>query len=349
MGAFQKYMSSLVAESQGESLLLRTIRFLVEEDLIDNATLLAHHLRPEPFELMYTTESDFDLNLWKSNFRLSGQKPSFLKEFQLEKNNRFYLLNENFQTQTGHLLITSSELADPAREILRSWNTLHEQRMIIRQQVKRETEDRFSNYISQIIHDSQSLIQVCQDVKLSPELQARLKYQEDCNQKILFYIREPHLFKISVRPEHFISDSLDLIGIDAGDLNLEVSGDLPEISIDLELMSQALNEIVKNAISASGGTLSGITIRLEFREPETPLHDFNWMKMEIEDQGCGIVDDFISQSTRPFFTTRKNEGATGFGLSLASKIVETHQGCLEIRSKPGQGTNVTIYIPQDRK
>jgi len=349
MDALRKYIFSVFAEPSDESSIVRTIRFLAEEGFVDDATLLAHHLSPQPFELLYSTDLNFDLQYWKSKFKISVNKPGFLEEIQLEKNNLVYLLGRDLRKESGYLLLTSSKLSEKTRKILQTWQILQEWNLHTRDRAEREVADTYANYISQIIHDSQSLIHLCQDYKSDRDTQKRLDYQEASNQNILLFIREPDLFMIPVRAEHFISDSLDLIGIKSGDLNLEIPENLPEITIDLELMSRALNEVVKNAMLASEGKLSGVTIRLNFFEPETPLHDFLWLIMEIEDKGCGILDDFISQTGRPFFTTRKHEGATGFGLTLARKIVESHHGSLEIHSTEGQGTRVTMYIPQDRQ
>jgi signal transduction histidine kinase len=47
----------------------------------------------------------------------------------------------------------------------------------------------------------------------------------------------------------------------------------------------------------------------------------------------------------PFFTTKKENGFSGFGLANAKKIIEAHQGCIELKSTPGIGTNVIIMIP----
>lgn len=72
--------------------------------------------------------------------------------------------------------------------------------------------------------------------------------------------------------------------------------------------------------------------------------------LEVLDEGCGIDPAHFDQIMKPFFTT-KHEG-TGLGLSLAGKILATHNGKIEFSSNPGKGTKVKVTLPvrkPDRK
>ena len=63
----------------------------------------------------------------------------------------------------------------------------------------------------------------------------------------------------------------------------------------------------------------------------------------IEDTGIGIPEYNMNLIYDPFFTTKPK--GMGLGLSFVRQVVEAHQGILEITSKPGEGTTVTIKIP----
>lgn len=69
----------------------------------------------------------------------------------------------------------------------------------------------------------------------------------------------------------------------------------------------------------------------------------NFVKMEIEDNGCGIPEEEIGYIFEPFYTT-KNKG-TGLGLSIVSAIVQTYGGTVEVESHPGRSTRFTVKLP----
>ena len=70
------------------------------------------------------------------------------------------------------------------------------------------------------------------------------------------------------------------------------------------------------------------------------------MTLEVTDQGIGIPDDEIGQVTRKFFRGRSSvTGGSGLGLAIVDRIVSDHGGSLQIRSREGQGTTVSVTMP----
>jgi two-component system sensor histidine kinase AtoS len=65
----------------------------------------------------------------------------------------------------------------------------------------------------------------------------------------------------------------------------------------------------------------------------------------IQDTGVGIPPDMIDKAREPFFSTRKKEGLRGLGLAIVHDILKTHGGKMEIKSPPGEGTAVILYLP----
>lgn len=112
---------------------------------------------------------------------------------------------------------------------------------------------------------------------------------------------------------------------------------LPEDSI-----RQILYNIISNAIDASpvGGV---VTVRASL---ENPVID-----ILVGDQGGGIYENLRSQIYEPFFTTKHEHGARGFGLglSISRGLVEAMQGSLDFECSPGQGTAFHIRIPVGRQ
>jgi two-component system cell cycle sensor histidine kinase/response regulator CckA len=71
-----------------------------------------------------------------------------------------------------------------------------------------------------------------------------------------------------------------------------------------------------------------------------------YVVLQVEDQGCGMSPEVLSQSLDPFFTTKEIGQGTGLGLPMVFGIVQGHHGYLTIDSLPGQGTCVTLYLPR---
>ncbi|SHJ31245.1 ABC transporter substrate binding protein [Malonomonas rubra DSM 5091] len=67
--------------------------------------------------------------------------------------------------------------------------------------------------------------------------------------------------------------------------------------------------------------------------------------LQVTDEGIGITADHLEHITEPFFTTKRKEGGTGLGLSVANRIISDHGGELTFSSREGHGTTVTMSLP----
>ena len=126
------------------------------------------------------------------------------------------------------------------------------------------------------------------------------------------------------------------------ELSLQVSPDLPSIELDRMRMSQALGNIVSNAIHATeaGGN---IELRAELSSNEQ-------LAISITDDGVGIHAADLPRVFDRFYRTDESHaratGRTGLGLAIARAIVEAHGGTVAAASAgPGQGATVTIHLP----
>jgi signal transduction histidine kinase len=66
--------------------------------------------------------------------------------------------------------------------------------------------------------------------------------------------------------------------------------------------------------------------------------------ISVKDTGVGIRKEDLSKLFQPLFTT-KSKGQ-GFGLLVCKRIVDAHGGVITVKSKVGEGTTVTVIIPQ---
>ncbi len=107
--------------------------------------------------------------------------------------------------------------------------------------------------------------------------------------------------------------------------------------IDPDRFTQALLNLYLNAIQAmdSGGSLK---VRVAHA-------DNGLLRLDVMDDGPGIDPREQSKIFDPYFTTKKT--GTGLGLAIVHKIVEAHQGSIQVKSAPGRGTTFSLYIRKE--
>lgn len=115
--------------------------------------------------------------------------------------------------------------------------------------------------------------------------------------------------------------------------------DLPLIPGNAGELNQVWTNLIDNAIDAMS---EGGELRLRTR-----LNDM-WVEVEVVDDGPGIPEDVRAQIFEPFFTTKDVGVGTGLGLGIAHRIVSTHQGHIEVRSRPGE-TVMCVRLPVSPK
>ncbi|MDX5476276.1 MAG: PAS domain S-box protein [Bacillaceae bacterium] len=113
---------------------------------------------------------------------------------------------------------------------------------------------------------------------------------------------------------------------------------LQEIYCEPKQLKQVFINILKNAfeVMPKGGM---ITVNVESKDKEHIV-------VSIEDQGIGIPEDKIKKLGEPFYTTK--DRGTGLGLMVSYKIVEEHEGTIEVTSEVGKGTIFYITLPINR-
>ena len=67
--------------------------------------------------------------------------------------------------------------------------------------------------------------------------------------------------------------------------------------------------------------------------------------VSIGDTGCGIPEEIRSRIFDAFFTTKPAGEGTGLGLDIVRKIIDKHQGRIEVDSEVGRGTTFTVRLP----
>ena len=132
-----------------------------------------------------------------------------------------------------------------------------------------------------------------------------------------------------------VQPELDRQGVQT---DLQRCPDLPAVRAQGQQLQQALLNIVMNASQAmpQGGTLT-VSTRLLAKEGKA--------EVVIQDTGSGIGKKDLGRVFDPFFTTKEPGTGTGLGMAVTYGIVQSHQGQIEVDSKPERGTRVTIRLP----
>ena len=105
-------------------------------------------------------------------------------------------------------------------------------------------------------------------------------------------------------------------------------------TFDADLLAVALTNLLQNAIQASAAGQE-VEIRIERRAAE--------VKVWVSDQGTGIPAQHLESIFNPFFTTKPQ--GVGLGLPIVAKIVDEHQGRIEVKSEVGKGTAFEVVLP----
>ena len=121
---------------------------------------------------------------------------------------------------------------------------------------------------------------------------------------------------------------------------------LPEHPVLIRGDSEQLEQVIRNLVDNA----------LKYGETDGPVEvslatdDRGMAVLQVRDQGEGIEAEHLPHLTRRFYRTdpgrSRAAGGTGLGLAIVKHIVERHRGRLDIESKRGQGTTVTIRMPR---
>jgi len=112
---------------------------------------------------------------------------------------------------------------------------------------------------------------------------------------------------------------------------------LPPVQAFPAQMNQVFLNLITNAVHAVDERTGRITIRT--------MQQGNSVIIKVIDNGKGIAPENLKKIFDPFFTTKPVGQGTGLGLSIAYKIIEKHNGKIEVQSQVGRGTEFTITLP----
>ena len=125
-------------------------------------------------------------------------------------------------------------------------------------------------------------------------------------------------------------------------VSVEIPEGLPQIQADQHQLTQVFTNLLMNAYEAMGGSghVSITASRLRLEDGSDPREA---VLVQVADDGPGIPPDVAEKVFDPFFTTKPQ--GSGLGLAIVRKIVDAHDGRIDLRTAVGQGTTIRVTLP----
>jgi two-component system, NtrC family, sensor kinase len=171
-------------------------------------------------------------------------------------------------------------------------------------------------------------------------------------QRMLTFARRDESRPPVVAPEATLRSVADLLGHTLGSgyrIAMELPQDLPAAAADPTEFETALVNLIINARDAmpDGGVVrvEAVEDMVEQAAEPTTLPVGRYLRVTVSDDGIGMNEEILARASEAFFTTKPPGQGTGLGLAMARGFAERSRGAFQIRSAPGEGTAVTLWLP----
>jgi PAS domain S-box-containing protein len=175
----------------------------------------------------------------------------------------------------------------------------------------------------------------------------------ELTRKLLIFARRQRLEATSLDVNEIVSNVTGMLTRTLGEhihIAELLDPDAPRVFVDGTQLETALLNLAVNARDAMphGGRLSissGIAIVGDHDYPESGLVAGRYVVVSVSDTGTGMSEEVLARAFEPFFTTKEAGKGTGLGLSMVYGFARQSAGHVSLRSEPGRGTTVTLYLP----
>jgi len=301
-----------------------------------------------------------------------GQNKEYIGESKKNREPVSYQYETKFinsKEEIKNVLITTALIPGTRRSVV-SVIDLTDKKKLEQQLQQAQKLESVGNLAAGVAHDFNNILTVIQvnnemaDMKLKPNstLSKHIKNIDKATERatklteqLLLFSRKHNIQKIPVNLNECIQNLLKmlnrLIGEDI-DICTELAEDLWKIEGDINNLEQVIMNLVVNARDAmpKGGEISIVTDNINISKssvkhiPDSQAGEY--VRLMIEDTGCGIEEELQDKIFDPFFTTKDNNQGTGMGLSVVYGIIRRHNGWINLYSEPGSGTIFKIYFPR---
>ena len=245
--------------------------------------------------------------------------------------------------------------------------------------VRRETEDRlrqaermeaigqltggmahdFNNLLTVVLGSLDLIIRNPQNVarveRLARNALVAGRRGTELTEKLLSFSRRQILRAETLNPNRLLREFLPLLQRGVGEaiqIELQLDPELDPTRIDPNQFQATLLNLVGNARDAmpDGGTLRIETKNVQIGPDDAPaslgLAPGHYLRVTLADDGIGMDAATAARAFEPFFTTKEVGKGTGLGLSQVYGFVQQAGGLCEVKTVPGQGCSVILYLPR---
>lgn len=134
-----------------------------------------------------------------------------------------------------------------------------------------------------------------------------------------------------------VKQDLDYVDVD---IECQLAVDLPAVDIIYVQIQQVLLNLIRNSFEALQATTADAQIVIESR-----CNDAEFVTVLVRDNGDGISHEHAEKIFIPFYTTKKDQGKIGAGLSVCKSIIESHNGILGLNTDYLEGAEFYFMLP----
>ncbi|MBT6457187.1 MAG: PAS domain S-box protein [Gammaproteobacteria bacterium] len=173
-------------------------------------------------------------------------------------------------------------------------------------------------------------------------------YMEEILEDLMSYSR-PDAVKLEwVEIKKVVEHSIGLVQKDIDSFNAKINTwyekGLPIINADSRKLRQIISNLLTNAMQ-SVETLHDVTPVINITVQLDLTESNSYIKITIQDNGCGIDNDKVDELFEPFYTSRAK--GTGLGLAIAKRFIELQQGSMQLQAGENEGTTAIVKLNID--
>lgn len=216
----------------------------------------------------------------------------------------------------------------------------------------------FNNLLT-VISGNQELLEMRlkepRDLTLLKRSQQAAEMGARLTSRLLTFARRRRLEPTLINLNEQITSMVELLRRSIGEdiaLTTNLAPQLWSVRADASEIENAVLNLAINARDAmpGGGSLiietADCTIEPGEIGGERPLAPGDYVRVSVSDTGTGMPPEVMARAFEPFFTTKPPGKGTGLGLSTIYGFVQQSGGTVTARSRPGEGTTVSIYLPR---